>query len=189
MAGITPRHGKNRPHGECEIGGSCEKSHELAAYGSRLWPHMWPSYAVPGAWPWGGCRGGGPSAGGHGAAGWQQPARRSCGQGRRGLAIRGGGGEYEGAFPRKPRLETRFVTSTHRGAPAAIARRVELDVQSRGRCVLDARASRGGGGPVLSAAAVCRSLRGPLAQRTPTSMALESLTVTVFFQNWVFNSG
>ena len=62
-----------------------------------------------------------------------------------------------------------------------IARRVELDVQSRGRCVLDARASRGGGGPVLSAAAVCRSLRGPLAQQTLNSMALESLTVTVFF--------
>ena len=51
-----------------------------------------------------------------------------------------------------------------------IARRVELDVQSRGRCVLTAEASRGGGGPVLSAAAVSRSLRGPLAKRAPTLM-------------------
>ena len=120
MAGITPRHGKNRPHGECEIGGSCEKSHELAAYGSRLWPHIWPCYAVPGAWPCGGDTGGVTSAVRHEAAGLQQPDRRSCGHGRRGLAIRGGGGEYEGAFPRKRRLETPFVRSTHRGAPAAI---------------------------------------------------------------------
>ena len=36
MPGITPRHGKNRPHGECEIGGSCEKSHEPTTCGSRL---------------------------------------------------------------------------------------------------------------------------------------------------------
>ena len=175
MPGITPRHGKNRPHGECQIGGSCEKSHKPTSYDSRLWPHMWPCYAVPGAWPCGGDTGGVTSAVRYEAAGSQQPDRRSCGHARRGLAIRGGGRGCEGAFPRKRRLETPFVRSTHRGAPAAIARRVELDVQSRGRCVLDARASRGGGGPVLSAAAVCRSLRGPLAKRTPTSMALESL--------------
>ena len=141
MPGITPRHGKNRPHGECEIGGSCEKSHERTAYGSRLWPHMYPSYAVPGAWPCGGDTGGVTSAVRYEAAGSQQPDRRSCGHARRVLAIRGGGRGYEGAFPRKRRLETPFVRSTHRGAPAAIARRVELDVQSRGRCVLDARAS------------------------------------------------
>ena len=189
MPGITPRHGKNRPHGECEIGGSCEKSHEPTTRGSRLWPPMRPCYAVPGGRPCGGDTGGVTSAVRHEAAGMQQPDRRSCGHGRRGLAIRGGGGEYEGAFPRKRRLETPFVRSTHRGAPAAIARRVELDVQSRGRCVLTAEASRGGGGPVLSAAAICRSLRGPLAKRTPNLHGSRKSSVTVFFKTFVLNSG
>ena len=189
LPGITPRHGKNRPHGECQIGDSCEKSHEPTAYGSRLWPHMWPCYAVPGAWPCGGDTGGVTSAVRYEAAGSQQPDRRSCGHVKRVLAIRGGGRGYEGAFPRKPRLETRFMTSTQRGAPAVIARRVEIDVQSRGRCVLDARASRGGGGPVLSAAAVSRSLRGPPAKRTPTLMSSRKSDCDRFFQNWVFNSG
>ena len=178
MPGITPRHGKNRPHGECKLGGSCEKARELrlTAYGSWLWwPHMWLCYAVTGAWPCGGDTGGVTSAVRHEAAGMQQPDRRSCGHGRRGLAIRGRGRGYEGAFPRKQHLVTPFVRSTHQGALAAIADWVELNMQSHGRCVLTAEASRGGGGPVLSAAAICRSLRGPLAKRTPTSMALESL--------------
>ena len=139
---ITPRRGKNRLHRECEIASSCEKSHELTAYGSRLWPHMYPSYAVPGAWPCGGDVGGVTSAVRYEAAGSQQPDRRSCGPYGRDLSIRGGpGGEYEGTFPRKWRLETPFGRSTQRGAPTAIARRVELDVQSRVRCVLDAEAS------------------------------------------------
>ena len=66
---ITPRRGKNRPHRECEIAGSCEKSRELTAYGSRLWPHIWPCYAVPGAWPCGGDVGGVTSAVRYEAAG------------------------------------------------------------------------------------------------------------------------
>ena len=156
---------------------------------SRLWPPIWPGCALPERRVCVGDMGGVTSAVRYEAAGSQQPDRRSCGHGRRGLAIRGGGGEYEGAFPRKRRLETPFVRSTHRGAPAAIARRVELDVQSRGRCVLTAEASRGGGGPVLSAAAICRSLRGPLAKRTPNLHGSRKSSVTVFFKTFVLNSG
>ena len=189
MPGITPRHGKNRPHGECEIGGSCEKSHEPTTRGSRLWPPMRPCYAVPGGWPCGGDTGGVTSAVRHEAAGMQQPDRRSCGHGRRGLAIRGGGGEYEGAFPRKRRLETPFVTSPHGPPPVTIAHRAELDVQSRVRLVFDTEASRPGGGPVLSAAAICRSLRGPLAKRTPNLHGSRKSSVTVFFKTFVLNSG
>ena len=186
MAGITPRHGKNLPHGECEIGGSCEKSHERTAYGSRLWPHMWPCYAVPGAWPCGGDMGGVTSAVRYEAAGSQQPDRRSCGPYGRVLAIRGGGGECEGSFPRKRRLETPFVTSAHGPPPVAIARRAELDVQSRVRLVLDSEASRPGGGPVLSAAAACRLLCGPPAPRTPTSIAARKPLCDRFcFKSWV----
>ena len=127
--------------------------------------------AVPGAWPCCVDTGGVTPAVRYRAAGSQQPDRRSYGPYGRGLTTRGGGGECEVAFPRKRRLETPFVRRTQRGAPTAIARRVELDVQSRSRCVLTAEASRGGGGPVLSVAAVSRSLRGPLAKRTPTSMS------------------
>ena len=47
LPGITPRHGKNSPHGECEIGGSCEKSHEPTTRSSRLWPPIWPGCALP----------------------------------------------------------------------------------------------------------------------------------------------
>ena len=155
--------------------GSCEKSHKPTFYGSRLWPYMWPCYAVPGAWPCGGDTGGVTSAVRYEAAGSQQPDRRSCGHGRRDLAIRGGGGEYEGAFPRKRRLETPFVRSTHGPPPVAIAHRAELDVQSRVRLALDSEASRPGGGPVLSAAAACRLLCGPPAPQTPTSIAAQSL--------------
>ena len=131
LPGITPRHGKNRPHGECEIGGSCEKSHEPTTRGARLWPRIRPCDAVPGGRPCGGDTGGVTSAVRYEAAGSQQPDRRSCGHARRVLAMRGGGRGYEGAFPRKPRLETRFVRRTQRGAPTVIAHRVPLDVQSR----------------------------------------------------------
>ena len=131
LPGITPRHGKNLPHGECEIGGSCEKSHDPTTRSSQLWPPIWPGCAVPEGRPCGGDMGGVASALRYEAAGSQQPDRRSCGPYGRDLSIRGGGGECEGAFPRKPRLETRFMTSTQRGAPAVIARRVPLDVQSR----------------------------------------------------------
>ena len=188
MPSITPRHGKNRPHGEFEIGGSCEKSHKPTSRSSRLWPHIWPCYAVPGAWPCGGDTGGVTSAVRHEAAGLQQPDRRSCGPYGRVLAIRGGGGECEGSFPRKRRLETPFVTSAHGPPPVAIARRVELDVQSRVRLVLDTEASRPGGGPVLTAAVILRWLRGRLAPRTPTCIAARNV-FTVFVTVVVIESG
>ena len=136
LPGITPRHGKNRPHGECEIGSSCEKSHKPTSRSSRLWPHIWPCYAVPGARPCGGDVGGVTSAVRYEAAGSQQPDRRSCGHVRRDLATRGGHGGCEGTFQRKRRLETPFGRSTQRGAPTAIARRVEprLHVELNSTC-------------------------------------------------------
>ena len=99
MPGITPRHGKNRPHGECEIGGSCEKSHEPTTRSLWLWPPIWPGCAVPEGRVCVGDMGGVASALRYEAAGLQQPDRRSCGHGRRDLAIRGGGGGCEVAFP------------------------------------------------------------------------------------------
>ena len=77
------------------------------------------------------------------------------------------------------------MTSAHRPPPVAIARRAELDVQSRVRLVLDTEASRPGGGPVLTAAAICRSLRGPPAPRTPTSIAARKPLCDRFcFKSW-----
>ena len=102
MPGITPRHGKNRPHGECEIGGSCEKSHEPTTRSSRLWPPIWPCYSVPEGRVCVGDMGAVASALRYEAADLQQPDRRSCGHGRRDLAIRGRGGDrIRGHIPEK----------------------------------------------------------------------------------------
>ena len=80
------------------------------------------------------------------------------------------------------------MTSAHGPPPVAIARRAELDVQSRVRLVLDTEDSRPGGGPVLTAAVILRWLRGRLAPRTPNLIAARNV-FTVFVTVFVIESG